>query len=387
MELSLRKSFRIPSVRAPWSWLIRTRVGESAGSGGVVAKLVGVANYLRRRAGWWGVAVVAAVALMSGVPGVGWAEDRVGEFEGVMPPGLVAAIRRDLDMDVGEYLARVEMAQRQAVSDVEVRVSGGVGLSAGEVAGGDRYLTDAGYACSWAFNAVDAEGNPAAITAGHCDAATETEDQPDTRGQTFDLTPALKRGDQTGAFEKSVMDGVRDYAVVRITEPFQDSFRNNLIRAAGGTLPITGVGYPVVGEPVCKAGATTGFTCGVILSVDQPDPLRPPVRFTHTALSLPGDSGGALFSGTLAMGIVSRGGYTDDPAQYPTDKPDAVNAVLPAPLDQIAKRLLAGDGQVAFEQLSPLIDAFLRAYPQLTMIAQSIADVMIENPGLRLRTE
>ncbi|WP_460717404.1 S1 family peptidase [Nocardia heshunensis] len=261
------------------------------------------------------------------------------------------------------------------------------GADGAQVAGGDRFLTDAGYACSWAFNAVDSEGNPAVITAGHCDAATEKEDRPDTRGQTFDLTPALKRGEQTGAFEKSVMDGVRDYAVVRIAEPFQDSFRNNLIRGIDGTVPITGVGYPVVGEPVCKAGATTGFTCGVILSVDQPDPLRPPIRFTHTALSLPGDSGGALFSGSLAIGIVSRGGYTDDPSQYPTDKPDPVNAVLPAPLDQLAKRLLAGDGQPAFEQLSPLIDAVLRAYPQLTMIAQSIADVMVENPGLRLRTE
>ncbi|MFE3193518.1 S1 family peptidase [Nocardia sp. NPDC059240] len=256
-----------------------------------------------------------------------------------------------------------------------------------QVTGGDRFLTEAGYACSWAFNAVDSDGSPAAITAGHCDAATEKEDQPATQGQTFDLTPALKQGDQTGSFEKSVMDGVRDYAVVRIAGPFQDSFRNNLIRAADGTLPITGIGYPVVGEPVCKAGATTGFTCGVILSVDQPDPSRPPIRFTHTALSLPGDSGGAIFSGTLAMGIVSRGGYTDDPAQYPTDKPDPVNAALPAPLDQLAKRLLAGDGRQAFEQLSPLIDAVLRAYPQLTMIAQSIADVVIENPGLHLRTE
>ncbi|WP_051179364.1 S1 family peptidase [Nocardia concava] len=292
-----------------------------------------MANYLRRQAGRSCFTVAVSLVLLSAAPAVGHADD------------------------------------------------------APQVTGGDRFVNNAGSACSWAFNAIDADGNPAAITAGHCDPAVEKGDPASEPGRTFALAPTVKIGPQTGSFEKSVLDGVRDYGIVRITDPARDSFRNNLVRTATGTIPITGVGVPVVGAPVCKYGATTGFTCGIILAVDQPDPNRPPIRFTHTALSLPGDSGGALFSGTLAIGIVSQGGYTDTPTEFPTERPDPAPAVaLPAPLDQIAKRLLAGDGRPSFEQLSPLADAILRAHPQFTMIAQSIADVLAENPGLQLRT-
>ncbi|MEC3952090.1 S1 family peptidase [Nocardia sp. CDC153] len=336
-----------------------------------------MANCVGRRVGCAGFALVAVVGVLAAGPGHAVAEPGAG-----MPPGLVAAIERDLGVDVGEYSRWSESTQRVA----GVEVGDDAADSAVPVDGGDRFVTDAGYACSWAFNAVDAEGNSAALTAGHCDAATEDHPPSTAEGRTFEATPAMKTGAQVGVFEKSVMDGVRDYAIVRIADGKRDSFRNNMVRTPDGAIPITGVGIPAVGEPVCKYGSTTGFTCGIILAVDQPDPHRPPIRFTHTALSLPGDSGGALFSGTLAMGIVSRGGYTDDPYQFPTDKPDPVHtAPLPPPLDQIGKRFLAGDGRPAFERLAPLVDAIMRAYPQLTMIAQSVADVLAENPGFQIR--
>ncbi|MEC3916749.1 S1 family peptidase [Nocardia sp. CDC160] len=327
-----------------------------------------------------GIVVVAMVAGVAAVPVRGGAAGPGDEF----PPGLVAAIGRDLGIDVGEYSRWAETAQRWAGAGA---ATPGAPVGSAMVDGGDRFVTDAGYACSWAFNAVAGDGDSVALTAGHCDAATEDDPPSGVEGRTFEVTSAMKAGSQVGVFEKSVMDGVRDYAIVRIADDKRDSFGNNMVRTSGGAIPITGVGIPVVGAPVCKYGSTTGFTCGIILAVDRPDPGRPPIRFTHTALSLPGDSGGALFSGTLAMGIVSRGGYTDDPYQFPTDKPDPVRTVpLPPPLDQIGKRFLAGDGRPAFEQLAPLVDAIMRAYPQLTMIAQSVADVIAENPGLQLRT-
>ncbi|NQE92592.1 S1 family peptidase [Nocardia terpenica] len=262
---------------------------------------------------------------------------------------------------------------------------------AGPIAGGDVYVSaqpgqpgDKALKCSWAFNAVDRDGHPAALTAGHCNAAAlagspATDDQ-----QTFEFLPGHVVGAQTGAFEKSVVDGVRDYAIVRIADQKRESFRNNLVRGADRTIAITGVGVPVVGAPVCKSGATTGFTCGIITQIDQPDPNRPPIRFKHTALSLPGDSGGALVSGTLAMGIVSEGAGNTDPRQFPTDKP---SQLPPSPLSPILGQLLENIGPHGFEQTAPPTDQFLRAVPQIMMVAQSVADVLADNPGLQIRTD
>ncbi|QIS20575.1 S1 family peptidase [Nocardia terpenica] len=260
---------------------------------------------------------------------------------------------------------------------------------AGQIAGGDVYVSaqpgQPGEAlkCSWAFNAVDRDGDPAALTAGHCNAAalaglSATDDQ-----QTFELLPGHVVGAQTGTFEKSVVDGVRDYAIVRIADPMRESFRNNLVRGENRTIAITGVGVPVVGAPVCKSGATTGFTCGIITQIDQPDPNRPPIRFKHTALSLPGDSGGALVSGTLAMGIISEGAGNTDPGQFPTGKP---SQLPPSPLSPILGQLLENIGPRGFEQAAPLADQFLRGVPQIMMVAQSVADVLADNPGLQVRT-
>ncbi|MGW6376106.1 S1 family peptidase [Rhodococcus sp. NPDC055112] len=71
-------------------------------------------------------------------------------------------------------------------------------------------------------------------------------------------------------------------------------------------MPITGTADPVVGAPACKSGNTTGFTCGKITAVDQwsyrPD-LSVDNAFIATACTLPGDSGGAIATGTKALGI------------------------------------------------------------------------------------
>jgi len=263
---------------------------------------------------------------------------------------------------------------------------------AGAVAGGDRYMsitqpsTHQGSICSWAFAAIDRAGNPAALTAGHCNAAALADEPIAADQRAYQLLPGNKPGAVLGTFEKSVVDGIRDYSIVRIAAPQRDTAAGNLVRGPVGAAPvrITGAGIPVAGAPVCKSGSTTGFTCGVITAVDQPDPQRPPIRFKHTALTLPGDSGGALVSGTLAMGIVSDGGIYSDPSVFPTDRP----GVLPPPPPGLpsAGALLEQFGPRGFEQVSPPIDNLLPYVPQVTMIAQSVADVLAENPGLRIRT-
>ncbi|WP_216899038.1 S1 family peptidase [Nocardia alni] len=261
------------------------------------------------------------------------------------------------------------------------------------VAGGDPYISllpppsTQGAACSWAFNAVDPQGHPAAITAGHCNVAVLDGHPVSVDQHTAQSLPGRKIGAQNGVFEKSVIDGVRDYSIVRIANPMRDAFRNNLVRGHidGPPIAVTGVGIPVAGEPVCKSGATTGFTCGVITSVDQPDPNRPPIRFKHTALALPGDSGGALISGTLAMGIVSEGSINTDTKDFPTDPPGLLPPAPPGAPN--VGRILQLIGPRTLERLSPPIDAVLPYIPQVSMIAQSIGDVLAQNPGLWIRTK
>jgi hypothetical protein len=265
------------------------------------------------------------------------------------------------------------------------------GAPTSQTTGGEVYASRAeqsahrGLKCSWAFNAVDRDGRPAALTAGHCNAAALAGRAVTGDQLTYQFLPDHKLGAPTGAFERSVVDGIRDYSIVRITDSARESFRNNLVRADSSTIAITGVAVPVVGAPVCKSGATTGFTCGIVTAVDQPDPQRPPIRFKHTALSLPGDSGGAIISGTAAMGIVSEGGVYSDPSQFPTDRPDLLPPGLPG-LPINLSTILDQIGPHALEEASPLADQFLRAVPQITMIAQTVADVLTENPGLQVRT-
>ncbi len=265
--------------------------------------------------------------------------------------------------------------------------------AATSVAGGDPFISmlpspsTQGAACSWAFNAIDQQGHPAAITAGHCNVTVLEKRSASVDQHTAQLLPGRKIGAQTGVFEKSVIDGVRDYSIVRIANPMRDAFRNNLVRGhlGGPPIAVTGVGIPVAGEPVCKSGATTGFTCGVITAVDQPDPNRPPIRFKHTALSLPGDSGGALISGTLAMGIVSEGSFDTDTKDFPTDPPGLLPPAPPGTPN--VGGILRLIGPRTLEHLSPPIDAVLPYVPQISMIAQSVADVLAQNPGLWIRTK
>ncbi len=260
------------------------------------------------------------------------------------------------------------------------------------IAGGDIYLSrtppsDQAAKCSWAFNVVDPDGMPAALTAGHCNEAVLAGHPLTPDQQTFPWRNDHVTGPSTGSFEKSVVDGIRDYSIVRITPAARNSFRNNLVRGpiGGPDIRITGVGIPVPGAPVCKSGSTTGFTCGVITAVDQPDPQRPPIRFKHSALSLPGDSGGALLSGTLAIGIISDGGLYSDPSQFPTDRPSVLPPSAPGSPITLG-RILQLIGPQAFQQAGPLVGQALPAVPQISMIAQSVADILDQNPGLRLRT-
>ena len=215
------------------------------------------------------------------------------------------------------------------LADVKVRLTplGQAPIDRGAM-GGDQYVTvpgsivgadPAGIAtCSFGFSAVDRHGTAVNISAGHCDPA------PGTGAGTY----LPNRGDigasaRAGTFAKSQFGGAEelDYSLIRLEDAgVRAGLDRPVVRGArGSTLTITGTAVPVVGAPICKSGQTSSFTCGVV-SADQVEAslvldgaVRTVRGFAGTACTLAGDSGGAIITGTLALGITSGSNTTDAP--------------------------------------------------------------------------
>jgi streptogrisin C len=190
--------------------------------------------------------------------------------------------------------------------------------------GGDTYVTTAGpiadappteiSICSFGFNAVDADGSAVNLTAGHCNPnkATGTGGAPVYLPDPADIA----RSSRIGSFDRSSLgapDGL-DWSVIGLDAAGQKAGldRPTVRGANGSTVTVTGTASPVIGAPVCKSGQSSSFTCGVVAAdrvetqLFMEDGTSRTVRgFASTACTLAGDSGGAIVTGTLALGITS----------------------------------------------------------------------------------
>ncbi|MGK8521048.1 S1 family peptidase [Nocardia asteroides] len=228
------------------------------------------------------------------------------------------------------------------------------GEARGALAGGDGYASVAGRSslrCSLGFNGTDRNGNTVNITAGHCNPDIPSAGSGNAAG-VYEMN-GDRLGPQLGVFQKSVL-GEQDYSIVRINDQARDRFANNGVRAPGAApIAVEGVATPVVGAPVCKSGARTGFSCGVVNAVDQTVQVGDrelTQSFSANICALPGDSGGPIVTGRLALGISSASSVAD----YPIC------------------------------EIPNLIGALTGNVPQL--FAQPVHVVLSDNPGLRVRT-
>ncbi|WP_155981089.1 S1 family peptidase [Nocardia sp. CNY236] len=196
-------------------------------------------------------------------------------------------------------------------------------IPAGEIAGTNRAFTAGdGYAsgsdgvslrCSLGFNGIDHRtGDTVNITAGHCNPDIPSAGHGNAAG-IYELN-GNQPGPLLGVFEKSVL-GEQDYSIVRISDRAEGQFSNSGVRIPGSApMVIEGVGTPVVGAPVCKSGMRTGFSCGVINAVDQTVRVGDHMlsqSFSANICALPGDSGGPIVTGRLALGISSASSVAD----------------------------------------------------------------------------
>ncbi|MFF0544803.1 S1 family peptidase [Nocardia thailandica] len=197
--------------------------------------------------------------------------------------------------------------------------------------GGDTYITAATDlhdtslrgvdVCSFGFNATDAAGNALNISAGHCNPLVESD------GKAPVYVPNVRdipNSPEVGSFAASNLGGASalDWSVIRLNERAVNAGMDlPRVRGANGTtVTITGTAEPVTGAPICKTGQSSTFTCGFV-SADRvetqlytADGVSKTIRgFASTACTLGGDSGGAIFSGTLAIGITSGSNASEAP--------------------------------------------------------------------------
>ncbi|WP_406379026.1 S1 family peptidase [Streptomyces sp. NBC_00197] len=157
-------------------------------------------------------------------------------------------------------------------------------------AGGDAIYS--AERCSAGLNVIMA-GNPFLLTAGHC-------------GKTGSLW-SDKQGLTIGTMVESVFPG-DDYALIKYKD---EGTYESAVDRYEGTQKLFTVGTPAEGMQVERSGSTTGLQRGRITG------LNATVNYGNGAsvdgliqtdvCAEPGDSGGPLFSGGMALGLLSGG--------------------------------------------------------------------------------
>ncbi len=161
------------------------------------------------------------------------------------------------------------------------------------IAGGDA-IFGSGSRCSLGFNVVK-DGEPYFLTAGHCTESVAS--WSDSQG-----------GQAIGTTEGSSFPE-NDYGLVKYTSDIAHPSEVNLYD--GSTQQITEAGDATVGQAVVRSGSTTQVHDGEVTALDATvnygngDIVNGLIQTTVCAE--PGDSGGALFAGSTALGLTSGG--------------------------------------------------------------------------------
>ncbi|GGM03429.1 MULTISPECIES: S1 family peptidase [Micromonospora] len=192
----------------------------------------------------------------------------------------------------GAKLAKVQAAA--AKSNGAVRIEAEAGVLSTRISGGQAIYAGGGGRCSLGFN-VRSGSTYYFLTAGHCTNISAS--WYSNSAQTSLL------GSRTG----SSFPG-NDYGIVR---------HNNAANASGdvslynGTVrDITAAGNATVGQSVQRSGSTTGLRSGSVTALNATVNYaegRVTGLIRTNVCAEPGDSGGSLFSGSIALGLTSGG--------------------------------------------------------------------------------
>jgi streptogrisin D len=194
----------------------------------------------------------------------------------------------DIDETVtGEKLATVQQAILRAGGMARVEKMNGV-LSK-QIAGGAAIFVS-GARCSLGFNVRNSAGQFFFITAGHCT----------NIGATWSDSAGTVMGTRTGTSFPT-----NDYGIVR----YNTSYTNHPGNIANGQ-DIASAGNAVVGQAVRRQGSTTGNRGGSVTGLNATVNYAQGSVFQMIRTNVcaePGDSGGSMYAGTVALGLTSGG--------------------------------------------------------------------------------
>jgi streptogrisin D len=194
----------------------------------------------------------------------------------------------DIDETVtGEKLATVQQAILRAGGMARIEKMNGV-LSK-QIAGGAAIFVS-GARCSLGFNVRNSAGQFFFITAGHCT----------NIGATWSDSAGTVMGTRTGTSFPT-----NDYGIVR----YNTSYTNHPGNIANGQ-DIASAGNAVVGQAVRRQGSTTGNRGGSVTGLNATVNYAQGSVFQMIRTNVcaePGDSGGSMYAGSVALGLTSGG--------------------------------------------------------------------------------
>ncbi len=253
----------------------------------------------------------------------------------------------EVDAAIDAYAAELGSpgAKVQTVSEVPTA------YAATDVVGGAGYLAYQGGTaksfCSVGFTAWSPDNEPVLLSAGHCthdSDYTETglvqpSEQPAVTGGASGSGAVPNGTGKLGDFGFSQFGGVGNSEATDANNPDPEGTDVSIIEnipstfdlrpevtdwtsaddddLAASTIKIksANTANPVPGSAVSKSGRTTGYTSGTVgnlvdgwATITTPEGEPRWVRgFESNVLAAPGDSGGAVFQGTNAIGVISGG--------------------------------------------------------------------------------
>ncbi|MFE2598900.1 S1 family peptidase [Streptomyces sp. NPDC001840] len=225
-----------------------------------------------------GASAAADAVLAAGVAGTAWyADPATGEV----------VVTADRTVSAGEITAIERAAGPHAGA---LRFERTAGTLAPHLSGGDA-IYSGGARCAAGFNVVSGS-TYYFVTAGHCTSGTSTW-YANSSGTTL-------LGTTAGTTFPS-----RDFGLVRYTNPSVP------VPGTVGTADITGAGNATVGMSVTLRGPVGGVRTGVVTSLNNTvnyggGQIVSGLIATNIC-SYPGESGAPLYSGSIAIGVLSGG--------------------------------------------------------------------------------
>ncbi|QGZ47462.1 trypsin-like serine protease [Streptomyces sp. QHH-9511] len=228
------------------------------------------------------LAAVDAAVLGADVPGTAWYTDQATGKLVVTADSTVSAAE----------IATIKKAAGDRASALEIKRTPG---TFNKLIAGGQAIYAGGGRCSLGFN-VRSGSTYYALTAGHCT----------NIGSTWYTNSANTTvlGTRTGSSFPN-----NDYGIIRHSNASAADGRVYLYN--GSYRDITTAGNAFVGQSVQRSGSTTGLRGGTVTGLNATvnygggDVVYGMIQTNVCAE--PGDSGGALFSGTTALGLTSGG--------------------------------------------------------------------------------